>query len=468
MVVTDYLHHHLAPLWERARFAWIDTGSGDLTRTHIGPDGDLDEGALATLLNVVTGIDDLAWAVLPREDLALYTDPGRATLQVSMLEFDAQGLVDRPGRWNPGTIQIPGVDDNRGRGTAAEGSRPAARGDKGKHLWAYVPQPSSSSSPSPPPPKDPVGGQKQLEELRLAPVPGPSAPEDPEPRAPAGPEQQAPTKPAQSPPRKERVAAGEVVAMRAVPERQLSGTLSASTERARRGPSPQPPSGQALERLSEVLGSAREVIGRLEVAVTAERAKLDKERAALVDERGWLEEAQKLLETHITSARASYEKSMREVAEEWEALEETRNETVAAQEKANCMERLVTERDQASRRRAAKLLARERKLMSREEAASRREEAMRSALVDLACQNDELERGHAEVLRREEQVAIRKTDVKIMAVALDAREEQIGLREVDAASASSALTAREELVAKREADLAAREQAIEARAEQLQ
>jgi hypothetical protein len=59
-----------------------------------------------------------------------------------------------------------------------------------------------------------------------------------------------------------------------------------------------------------VLGSAREVIGWLEVAVAAERAKLDKEHAALVEERGWLEEAQKLLETRIASARVSYKKSM--------------------------------------------------------------------------------------------------------------------------------------------------------------
>ena len=36
---------------------------------------------------------------------------------------------------------------------------------------------------------------------------------------------------------------------------------------------------------------------------------------------------------------------MREVAEECEALEETRDKAVAAQEKASRMERLATERD---------------------------------------------------------------------------------------------------------------------------
>ncbi|XP_062230060.1 uncharacterized protein LOC133927628 [Phragmites australis] len=403
MVVADYLRRHLAPLRERARFAWMYTGSGDLTRTDIGPDGDLDEGALATLLKVVTGVDDLARAVLPREDLAFYADPGRAALQASMPEFDAQGLVDRSGHRNPGTIQIPGVDDNGGQGAAAEASRAPPPKPAGRR-----PEETRGSVPGRTPPKDPAGNQRQPEEPRPAPIPGSSAPADPklralaspEQRAPAGPEQQAPTKPFPSPPRKERVAAGEVVTTRVAPARQPSGTPSASVERARKGPSPWPPFGQAPEPLPEVLGSAREVIGQLEVAVAAERAELDKERATLVDERGRLEEARKLLETRIASARTSYEKSMREVAEEWEALEETRDEVVAAQEKASCMKRLATERDQASRRRAAELLARERQLVSREEAASRREEAVRSAQADLACQNDELERGPAEVLRR--------------------------------------------------------------------
>ncbi|XP_062224529.1 vegetative cell wall protein gp1-like [Phragmites australis] len=85
------------------------------------------------------------------------------------------------------------------------------------------------------PPKDSVGGQKQSEQLRPTPVPGPSVSVDPEPRAPASskprvpagpeqkasarPEQRAPAEPAPSPPRKERAAAGEVVATRAVPAR---------------------------------------------------------------------------------------------------------------------------------------------------------------------------------------------------------------------------------------------------------
>ena len=126
-----------------------------------------------------------------------------------------------------------------------------------------------------------------------------------------------------------------------------------------------------------MLGSAREVIGRLEVAVAAEWAKLDKERTALDEERGRLEEVSKLLETRIASTRVSYEKSICKVAEE--ALEETRNKTVTAQEKASRMEWLMTERDQASRRWAVELLARERQLLSREEAADKQEENVRSA-----------------------------------------------------------------------------------------
>ena len=101
---------------------------------------------------------------------------------------------------------------------------------------------------------------------------------------------------------------------RVAPARPPSGSPSASAERARRGPSPWPSSGQAPELLPEVLGSAREVIRRLEAIVVAERTKVKQERTGLVDERGRLEEARKLLETRIASARTSYEKSMREVA----------------------------------------------------------------------------------------------------------------------------------------------------------
>ncbi|XP_062194646.1 uncharacterized protein LOC133897835 [Phragmites australis] len=188
--------------------------------------------------------------------------------------------------------------------------------------------------------------------------------------------------------------------------------------------------------------------------MAVERAELEKERIALVEEMGRLEEAGKLLVTRIASARASYEKSIREVAEEQEVLEETHDEAVVAQEKASHMERFATERDQASWRRAAELLAQDRQLASWEEAARKREEAARATQADVACQNDELERGRAEVLRREEEVAVRKTDIEITAAALDAQEECLVWHETDAASASSALTAREELVAKREANAA--------------
>ncbi|XP_062193493.1 vegetative cell wall protein gp1-like [Phragmites australis] len=102
------------------------------------------------------------------------------------------------------------------------------------------------------PPKDPAGGQRQPEEPRPALVPGPSmpapepsAPADPEPRAPpcpesraaAAPERPTPSEPAPSTPRSERAVAVEVVAVRAAPVWQSSGTPSASVERDRRGPS---------------------------------------------------------------------------------------------------------------------------------------------------------------------------------------------------------------------------------------
>ena len=92
------------------------TDLGDITRTHIGMEGDLEEGALATLLKVVTSVDDLTRVVLPREELALCADLGRVALQATLPEFDAKGLVERPGRQNPRTIQIPAVDEEAGNG----------------------------------------------------------------------------------------------------------------------------------------------------------------------------------------------------------------------------------------------------------------------------------------------------------------------------------------------------------------
>ncbi|XP_062208966.1 uncharacterized protein LOC133910667 [Phragmites australis] len=194
-----------------------------------------------------------------------------------------------------------------------------------------------------------------------------------------------------------------------------------------------------------MLESAREVIEWLEAAVAAERAELEKEHVALVDERGRLEEVCKLLETRMASARSAYEKSMREVALEREALEEADDEAVAAQEKAGRLERLAAERDRASRRRIGELDAREEQLARRER-----------------------QRDRTNVLHREEQVALRETDVVLALSALAAREEQVTWHEADADLALSALAAQEERVANQEADLAAREQAIKAQAEQLE
>ncbi|XP_062208949.1 uncharacterized protein LOC133910643 [Phragmites australis] len=63
----------------------------------------------------------------------LYWWPGRVALQVTLPEFDAQGLVDWPVHRNTGTIQIPGVDEETGdaprtSGRDAIGGRPQSSG----------------------------------------------------------------------------------------------------------------------------------------------------------------------------------------------------------------------------------------------------------------------------------------------------------------------------------------------------
>ncbi|XP_062182031.1 uncharacterized protein LOC133886299 [Phragmites australis] len=410
------------------------TGPNDITRTHISAEGDQEEGALVTLLRVVTGVDDFTRAVMPREQLALYADPSRVALQATLPEFDTRGLVDCPGRRNPRTIQILGVDEEAGTPRAA-GHRPAV-----ELLQAAAIRPA-------------VGAPPVAE------------------RRPRGTKGNAPGRscPSRRPRRRHRLHDNRRRRMarrreaRAEVKSRAHGVRDG--ERAHRGRSTHLPSSQAPEPLLDVLGSAREVIVRLEAAVAVERVELNRDCAALVEERGWLEEVGRLLEAWFALARATHERSMRAVAEEREALEEVRDEAVAAQEKATCMERQAAERDQASRRRAAELLARERLLLAREEAVVKREKSVQSTQADLARRNDEFERSHAEVLCREEEVAIHETDVEITVTAQDAREEQIARREAEAASSLSTLNAQEEQAAKWEAELAAREQALAALAE---
>ncbi|XP_062200213.1 uncharacterized protein LOC133902903 [Phragmites australis] len=457
MVVANFLCRRLDPQRECARPAWMYIEPCDVTRTCVGEDGDLDEGALAAMLKVVTGVEDLARA----------------------------GPIDRTGRRDPGTLHIPGADDNGGRGAAADDGRPPSWVDKGKRPRVFIPQPSSSSSsPSPlqSPRREPrptaggatAGGRtgqpsgagsgadagtssqrlrgQSPSPKRRRPEPRPNTPEfqilqsrwryhgpkstppkdsvggrtSPEqPRPPPVPESRAPTSFVPSPlTGEEQPASGEVVTMRVALAWPPSGSPSASAERARRGPSSRPSPGQAPEPLPEVLGSAREVIRRLEAAIAAERAKLEEERAAL------------------------------ELAVEREALEEVREEAVTAQEEADCLGRLAAEREQASRKRTGELATREERLAlreqevaSREEAVGKGEEMLRSAQADLRYQANDLECGRTDVLRPEEQVTLRETDTDL---------------------ASSALAAQEENVTNEEAGLTAREQAIEARAKRLE
>ncbi|XP_062185943.1 uncharacterized protein LOC133889435 [Phragmites australis] len=289
------------------------------------------------------------------------------------------------------------------------------------------------------PPKDPAGGRTSLEQPRPSPAPEPRAPAGFESRAPTGSKSRASAGPTPSPlTGEEQPAAGEVVATRVALARPPSGSPSASTERARKGPSPRPSPGQAPEPLPEVLRSAQEVIRRLEAAVAAEWAELEKERVALVDERGRLEEVRKLLETRVATARSTYKRSMQELAVEREALEEARDEAIAAQEKADHLGRLAAERDQASRKRASELAAREEQLARREQqvatregAVGKREETVQSAQANLHCQADDLERGCIDLLRWEEQVALCETDADLAASTLATREEHVANQEAD-------------------------------------
>ncbi|XP_062198824.1 uncharacterized protein LOC133901485 [Phragmites australis] len=98
---------------------------------------------------------------------------------------------------------------------------------------------------------------------------------------------------------------------------------------SRRGPSAQLPPSQPAEPLPVMLGSTREVIGRLEAAVAEEIAQREAERAALATERAQLAAARAANEDerHTTQeGRKALEEARAEVARERKALEDTHTE----------------------------------------------------------------------------------------------------------------------------------------------
>ncbi|XP_062191273.1 uncharacterized protein LOC133895092 [Phragmites australis] len=348
--------------------------------------------------------------------MALCVNPDWVALQVKLPEFDAQGLVDWPGCQNPGTIQIPRVDEavgeraesgparTGGAGTVGGGSQASggasagtnrhiggggATGggaamvleDRGKRPRLFIPVPESPPSPSPGeggnrddqsssarPPTGAAESQGRLEEPKSAPALEPSAPE---PSAPAGPgpsitaaepgppstatelgppstvaepgpasavaepgpanvaaetEMQpppcsepttvaAPERPAPSESTPSAPSVGRMTA------RQFSGTLS-PPEEAHRGASAQPPPSQPADPLPIVLGSAQEVIGRLEATVAGEMAQQEAERVALVTERAHLTAAWRVFDSRLATARAANEDERHAMVEEQKALEQ--------------------------------------------------------------------------------------------------------------------------------------------------
>ena len=83
-----------------------------------------------------------------------------------------------------------------------------------------------------------------------------------------------------------------------------------------------------------MLGSAREVIGWLKVAVAGEMTQLPASRAAVTAERERLAEGRHLFEARIAAVRTVNENEWRALEEEREALEGIRTEAVREQEEA--------------------------------------------------------------------------------------------------------------------------------------
>ncbi|XP_062184546.1 uncharacterized protein LOC133888355 [Phragmites australis] len=215
-----------------------------------------------------------------------------------------------------------------------------------------------------------------------------ASPEQPKP--PPGPELRGQAGSAPSIPTGEELpASGEAIATRVALARPSSGSLSASAEKTRRESSSRPSPGQAPEPLPGVLGSAGEVIGQLEAAIAAERAKLKEEHAALVDGRGRLEEARKLLQTRVAMARMAYERSLQELTTKREALEEVQQDAVAAQKEVVLREINADLASSALIAWEESLAIQEARVIAREQAIEARAEQMERAHTEVAAQFQE-------------------------------------------------------------------------------
>ncbi|XP_062213697.1 actin cytoskeleton-regulatory complex protein PAN1-like [Phragmites australis] len=178
-------------------------------------------------------------------------------------------------------------------------------GDQG---WPEAPRPALAPELSAPVEPEPLSMREEPEPQSAPTETEPQAPPCPEPMAEVAPEQPAPAEPAPS-------------TSSVVPAWQYSGTPSPS-KRALRGPSARPSPSRPAEPLLDVLGSAREVIERLEAAVVGEKTQLEAGRTALLEVRERLAEGRRLFEARVTAARAVNENERRVIEAEREALEE--------------------------------------------------------------------------------------------------------------------------------------------------
>ncbi|KAF0929300.1 hypothetical protein E2562_019883 [Oryza meyeriana var. granulata] len=99
-----------------------------------------------------------------------------------------------------------------------------------------------------------------------------------------------------------------------------------------------------LSCLTEELGGLPRVQW-LEALVATERAKLDREHSALLEERGRLEATHKLLDTRVRVARVAHMQTLSRIEREQTALEEACHEAVMTQQEAEGRLKLTTQRE---------------------------------------------------------------------------------------------------------------------------
>jgi hypothetical protein len=93
MVGIDFFHRHLALLLDRLRPVWFYTGDDDECRLACGPRFNHSEEVVASWMEQIMEVKDVAVALLPKEFQSLCEDPEHHAILDGLLATNEWGLI---------------------------------------------------------------------------------------------------------------------------------------------------------------------------------------------------------------------------------------------------------------------------------------------------------------------------------------------------------------------------------------